>query len=396
MKIKKNYRWKNVAKDHRPRVKKYFLPTKLEDLIQIVKEAEANNMKVRAVGSGHSYSTVAVGSDYVVDLKNVNLVLPIKKKWLLDKQPLMFDDGQLLEIEAGISIQWLNKQLERKKLALINMGAVDDQTMAGAIATGTHGTGWNLPATPGMVRSITMVAHQGKVYKIEPKSKPVTNPATYDHPTIELIQDDDIFNSALLGLGCMGLIYSYIIEVRKEYWLKETKTPAFWADVKPKLEDLSLFEKNEKGEQVYRGISVLVNPYPNVKDKDHRCLIIRHRELDEKEKRSISASLPNLLGRIGGTLPIGYWIALQTLYDKPHKMPKLIDSAMGSIKDKEYIHKSHKVLHQGAELIKNKALSSEFAIPIKDPVRDFVTVTEALIKKSAALAREGMYISSPL
>lgn len=395
MKVKTNKRWRNVTKDHQVRAEKYFYPTQIEEIVQIIQEAESQGKRVRAVGSGHSYSSVALGSDYVVDLSGMRLILPLRRDWLKPEFQMPRGDLHLLEVESGITIEWLNKILERKELALINMGAIDEQTLAGAISTGTHGTGITLPSTPGMVRSMVLVAHQGKAYRIEP-SDGITNPDTYDHPDIELIQDDHIFNSTLLSLGCMGIIYSFIIDVRDTYYLRETKIMTRWSEVRDRLQSGSFFTERSERDNLYRGMSVLVNPYEDKSIHDHQAMIMRHEEIPRPERRTFNESLPNLLGRIGGTIPIGLWIALQTLYDQPRKMPQLITSAMNSIKDKVYINKSHKVLHQGVEMIKNKALSAEFAIPINNPVREFVVVTEEFFKKAAALSRENMYISSPL
>lgn len=408
MQVKTNKVWKNVTKDHKVRAQKYFLPTRLKDLIEIIQMAEREGKRVKTVGSGHSYSTVALGKEYIVDPTNLRQLPPLKKEWLFPqyrepwKDPATQNEHQLFEVQSGITLQWLNKILERKKLALINMGAIDNQTISGAASTGTHGTGVTLPSVPGMIRSITLVASQGKVYKVEPASRPITNPENYNNPDIALIQDDHVFNSLLVNLGCMGIIYSYIIEVRKEFYLRETKTLTTWSKVKPLLQadeqgEIPLFEKDpDTGKQIYRGISVLINPYPTKKvNGDHSAMILRHQEIPKPDKRKFNEIFPNILGRIGGAIPIGLWIALQTLYDKPEKTPQLVDSALGSIKDKIYTNKSHKVLHQGVELIKNKALSSEFVIPLHNPTRDFVAVTEQLIKKAAAFAREGIYHSSP-
>ncbi len=395
MKVKRNHRWKNVTKDFDLRVENCFFPEHLHDLSDIIRKAEQEGKKVKVVGSGHSYSEVAVPDHLMIDMRRLDKILPIKEEWI---KPAFLDpqqDLQLLHVQAGISLQQLNKLLEERKLGLINMGAVDNQTISGAISTGTHGTGLDLPAVQGMVRQIVLVTHGGKVIRIEPTDG-ITDRDKYDNPNIELKQDDDYFNSVLLSLGSMGVIYSFIIAVRKEYWLEETKTLSRWSEVKPLLKDRSLFERDADGRQVYRGISVLVNPYLNEETKDHLCLVVRHREIPKPDRRTLGESLPNLLGHIGGILPIGILIAFQTLYEKPEKMPKLLDSALKSIKDKKYINVSHKVLHQGIELTKSKALSAEFAVDFYAQDPDYVDVVDQIIKKAAALAREGLYQTSPL
>ncbi len=51
------------------------------------------------------------------------------------------DSGRLFRVQCGITVANLNAVLDKKGLALINMGAYDGQTVSGALSTGTHGSG---------------------------------------------------------------------------------------------------------------------------------------------------------------------------------------------------------------------------------------------------------------
>ncbi len=102
------------------------------------------------------------------------------------------------------------------------MGGIDHQTLAGAIATGTHGSGIELPPIHGMVKSMVLVAGDGNTYRIEPTNG-VSDPALFNEAGITLVQNDDDFYSALVSLGSMGIIYSFILEVMESYWLEEKK-----------------------------------------------------------------------------------------------------------------------------------------------------------------------------
>ena len=64
-------------------------------------------------------------------------------------------DGTLVRVEAGIRLKALSRELHMRGLAMPNLGDIDAQSLAGALATGTHGTGTKLPnlSRPGRVRS---------------------------------------------------------------------------------------------------------------------------------------------------------------------------------------------------------------------------------------------------
>ena len=180
MKIKYRATWHNTVKKEKTQPLKYFLPENLQDIQKVVNEAEPQGIKVRAVGSGHSFSDVAITEGYLVDLKRINHLLELREEWLKD-----IDTSCLVHVEAGITIQKFNKRMEKRGLCVVNMGGIDNQTLAGAISTGTHGSGLELPAFHGMVRSIVLVSGGGKTYRIEPANG-ITDPDKHNEPDVEL------------------------------------------------------------------------------------------------------------------------------------------------------------------------------------------------------------------
>ena len=146
---KTRYRWNNVSSTPL----RYFYPESAEDIQAIVSEAEQENLRVRAVGSGHSFSEAAKGRDFLMDMKNLR---DATRYTASVKDSLSTKDYVLAD--AGITIRRINRVLESMGLALENMGAVDFQTISGALMTGTHGTGIKKPAFPDMVRSLRIVA----------------------------------------------------------------------------------------------------------------------------------------------------------------------------------------------------------------------------------------------
>jgi len=360
MKTRTRVTWSNVISKHEVEPFKYLIPESLRDIAAAVQDAEDCNHRIRAVGSGHSYSDVAITDGHLVDMSRLNRQLNLDKSKLLPKH----QEKYLVEVEAGITVQTLNRQLDRQKLALINMGAIDEQTISGAIATGTHGSGRNEPAMSGMVRSLVIVAAEGKIYRIEP-SEGFTDPAQHTDAAVELIQDDDTFYSIVVSLGCTGIVYSYIIEVRPRYWLYENRRPEKWSEVRQKLADGSMFNDYPitiNGQSVkypVRSLFIVVNPYE--KDGDHTCMVARTFEVEKFHFRTLRDRTRNILATVVSNIPLAYRISLFVVNNLPKIVPSALERSVTALKDATYVNKSHKVLFQGFEYVASQGHGAEFA-----------------------------------
>lgn len=197
---------------------------------------------IRAVGSGHSHSKAAVPQGRYIDLKNLTGTLP-DEGWLKPTAALDVDDERyLVRLKGGTRLRDLNRQiLAPMDLALENMGSFDGQTIAGAVNTGTHGTGMGLSTIADLVRSVEIVtvmseneAPAVRMFRIEP-SDGITDPQAFfddrDSHGMGLIQDDDLFYSIVVSYGCMGVVYAYTLEVRDFYWLRERSESESWLNL---------------------------------------------------------------------------------------------------------------------------------------------------------------------
>ncbi|MDN5216193.1 FAD-binding protein [Fulvivirgaceae bacterium BMA12] len=383
MEFKTRHTWKNTIKKFSVTPVKYFLPESLEDIVQIIKEAEDKGLRARAIGSGHSFSDIALSDGYLVDMCRLNEVCTLNKEVL--KGGCHLDN--LIEIQSGISIHKLNRDLDDRNLAILNMGGVDNQTISGAIATGTHGTGIDLPGISGMVKSMVMVVRGGKTLRIEPTDG-ITDPTQYNHETIELVQDDDKFYSALVSLGCLGIIYSYILEVEDMYWLEEQRTCHLWEEIKPQIADKTLFKGT-------RGVQVQINPYKLPKKQDRTCMVMKHILVEKPKKRTIGQATRNLLSGYLANIPIAYYFTLFNVVFRPRSIPKLLETALNGQHDKSFINRAHKVLYQGVEFIKLRAYDCEFAFDLAE--NKHLDAVESLFKLVAQMKDEGrLYQSAPL
>ena len=104
----------------------------------VILQAEKENRRVKAVGSGHSFSDVAMPDHYLVDLRLLNKVLELPNFIKEEKK-----DRTLVHVEAGITIQKFNCEMDDRDLCITNMGGIDEQTLAGARSRQRGGT----PAT---------------------------------------------------------------------------------------------------------------------------------------------------------------------------------------------------------------------------------------------------------
>jgi len=390
MKVQYRRTWRNTIGKHQCQPLKYFEPENLADLGNIVREAEKEGVRVRAVGSGHSFSDVAISSGYLVSFARLNGLLDLPARWL----PEDAGNKNLVHVQGGMTIEQFNQRMCKLNLCVLNMGGIDNQTLAGAISTGTHGTGLELPAFHGMVRSLVLVAAGGRVYRIE-RSAGLVDPATYREAGVDkLIQDDHTFHSTLIGLGCMGIVYSYILQLQPLYYLRESKTLTTWKEVKAQLTDRSLFETNDAGAQKYRGIMVQLNPYPN-KRGDHTCVVVRHELLDRKPDRSPNDLVRNLTSSTLGNMPLMYRLTAFLMRRLPRVMPWLLDRSLRSLRDKSYENVGYKVLYQGAEYIKIRAYDCEIAFDMQG--NQFIDALEEVMQKAQHVAKNNhFYQTSPI
>ncbi len=377
MKRKSRYTWYTSTKLNKAQPAGYFIIEKYGELPQIIKEAEQKKLKVKCVGSGHSFNDVACTTGYLLNIHKLNRFLEV---------PSFLKDGychkkEIVNVEAGITIEDFNIGLSHRGLSIVNMGGIDHQTFSGALSTGTHGSGVDVPALSGMVISIVLVSSKGKVFRIEPDNG-ISDKSKFDEPGVELIQNDDEFNSVLVSLGCFGVIYSLILEVMEEYWLEEKKELVDWEDIKPVLEDNSFISSN-------RGAFVYINPYL-VKGK-RWCLKISH-NIIPKERRNLNEATKNLLSSIFGNVPFVYWYSRFQIKYFPRSMPKLILSSLKSLKDKTFKGTAHRVLFQGSEYFKERAYDSETAFDLNST--NLIEILESLFTVAEKFAAEGIIYSS--
>ena len=146
--------WSNWAGNQRCQAD-IVRPTSEPELRRIVADSAEQGLTVKAVGSGHSFTDIALSDHTLVDLVDYRRVLDI------DQQALT------VTVQAGCRLHDLSVMLAGRGLALENLGDIDVQTAAGATATATHGTGRRFGNLSSMIVGMRIVTAAGDVLAVD-------------------------------------------------------------------------------------------------------------------------------------------------------------------------------------------------------------------------------------
>ncbi len=157
--------------------REYRRPASLAELREIVAGAD----RVRAVGAGHSFNEVADTAGVLIGLDRMPQVMEIDPA------------GRTARVGAGARLYEVCAALRVHGLALPNLPSTTHFTVAGACATGTHGSGGTLGTLAAAVRSIELV--------------------TADGGELTLSRGDDGFEGAVTSLGATGIATALTLDL---------------------------------------------------------------------------------------------------------------------------------------------------------------------------------------
>ena len=129
----------------------------IENLTQLQKVIESSN-KLKVVGTSHSFSEIADTTGTLISLKNLDSEIEIDEK------------SQTVKVSAGTSYANLAKYLEKNGWALSNLASLGEISIAGAVMTGTHGSGSNNKVLSDSVVAIEMILSSGDKFVIDRKN----------------------------------------------------------------------------------------------------------------------------------------------------------------------------------------------------------------------------------
>ncbi len=388
--VTRRARWRNDTGNEGIDPLREETPTTLAQLRELVREAERDGCTVRAVGSGHSWSDVALTDGILVRPTGLNGPLELEPELLRAQATQACEDEgvALVRVQAGMTIAELNAHLHASKLALPNMGGFDGQTVAGVISTSTHGSGIRFGPLSDLVRSLDVVGPGGSVYRIEPHDG-LSEPAAYRarYPDQQLIQDDRWFRAAVVGMGCMGLIHSVILGVCPMFYLREVRAPSSWSTVREELARGDVLAENVHYE-------VYFNPYPD-KHGEIECLVTTRNPVDPSEYRQNHRRSRSLLMELTARFPLTPQLINLVVGLRPAISPFLIRQALKALINDDYVNISYRVFNIGAANYL-PAYSAEIGVPI-DGRQLHLAAVERIVEVAAQRRRLGdVYHSSPI
>ncbi|MEU8203359.1 D-arabinono-1,4-lactone oxidase [Streptosporangium sp. NPDC049046] len=189
-------------------------PSSAEEVSRAVREAAAAGRRVRMTGSGHSFTAVALTDGLLLRPGALTGIRETGDGWVT--------------AEAGTTIGALNRELHRMGLALANMGDIDAQTVAGAIQTGTHGTGRDVGGLADQVLALEMVLADGEIVTVRGDGE----------GRIRGVAERDLFDAARVGLGALGVVTAVTFRVEPAFLLRSVREPMALTSILDSLDTL--------------------------------------------------------------------------------------------------------------------------------------------------------------
>ena len=182
--------WTNWAGNVRAAPRIVATPSSLDELRQAVTEAARRGETVRVAGAGHSFAPLCVTNSTLLDLSRLAGVERVDP-----------ETGEAT-IWAGTRIADLGEPLLTQGRALANQGDIDRQAIAGAVSTGTHGTGRKHGSFSAAVRAVELMGPNGELVTID-------------------AADPERLRAASLSLGLLGVITRVTLATVPAYKLRE-------------------------------------------------------------------------------------------------------------------------------------------------------------------------------
>lgn len=180
-------RFTNWSRMHAAVAKAWESPRTEAEVGDVLARARRAKQRVRPIGSGHSWSPIAVPEDVGLDLSNMRAVLGVDAA------------ARTVRVQAGVRLFELTNALDRVGLAVPILGSISEQTIAGAISTGTHGSSLVYGNLASLVEELTIVTPRGE--------------------TMRLAAGDARLEAARVSLGALGIVTEVVLRVAPAFVL---------------------------------------------------------------------------------------------------------------------------------------------------------------------------------
>lgn len=156
----------------------------------LIRQAGGDGQTVRVHGAGHSFTPAACTDGLLLSLDRMDQIIDVDRA------------GGCVRVQAGITLRALSDVLWAHGLALPNLGDIDVQSVAGAMATGTHGTGADLPNLSAAVTAVQLVDGRGQTHELDARTDP------------------DALNAARVSIGALGVITEVTLQAVPAFALR--------------------------------------------------------------------------------------------------------------------------------------------------------------------------------
>ena len=193
--------WRNWGRTAQVRPQRVEFPSTVAAVRRCVQAAAARGLQVKAVGAGHSFSPIAAAPGVLVDLSDLSGLVSVDR-----------ERGRA-RLLAGTRLHRIPRLLAPYALAMPNLGDIDRQTIAGAVSTGTHGTGDRFGGIATQVVGATLVTADGEVL------------------TVDEAENPELLAAVALGLGALGILVDITLQCVPSFTLHALERPEPLADV---------------------------------------------------------------------------------------------------------------------------------------------------------------------
>lgn len=215
------------------------------ELIDFIQKIKNENVKVHAFGSRHSWSDIVCAKDYLIDIQNLNEIISIDKK------------NKIVRVQAGIKLNKLNQILAENNLALKNQAQITNQTLSGAVCTGTHGSGKS-GTFASFIKEVKLLAPTGITYNISET------------------ENSHLLGASKTNIGTLGIVLEYELECRTLFKTKQEYLYCDWQTILQEYEnllntnDFMEFSYHIKDDSVKIRVNNIVDPNtPNTQNIDY-------------------------------------------------------------------------------------------------------------------------------
>ena len=335
LKFQSSYSWSNWAGNQTSNPLSIKKPKNEEDVVAIVKEAKKRGLKVKAVGSGHSFTGIAVSDEVLICLDEI-----------ADIRDVDFENSTV-RVGSVLKLCDLNPILRRSGLAMPNLGDIVYQSISGAISTSTHGTGLEFKTIAEAVCGMRIVDGEGTVVECDTQ------------------QNSEVFHAARVGLGALGIITEVTIQCVEAFNLHAVEeilpigevTNNFdrWSKMTDHVE--FFWMPNTDKALLKRNTRTLEAP-PKPRNKRHSFKRRWNRFKNEEIKQNFLFGAMNHLGKIA-----------------PPLVPKLNSMVAGESGRAEYITTSYEVFASPRRV---RFYEMEYAVPIESGIEAFQKVVQLI------------------